>query len=231
MPRKTPVPESEKAIGARFREARESAGLRRSQLAKTIGVEAHRLRDYELGRSPVPYWLGAKLAEKMDACQRWLVTGRLPAAPYLDVDPVIHRIISGHPLFSEVYSGLLAQFADDMLGNVANVAKKGEADLEEHEFVNEVPLLAPPTALLLKSVRLHLDALYLAAMRMNPTQMRTFCARLDRLYHGLPHAGRAPTLTLGEVFEDEREIMKAYLGEDWERWLAARKTAGSKNGA
>lgn len=75
VPRRNPVPEREKAIGRRLREARERHGLHRTALAVRLGIGTERLASYESGRAPVPWVVGERFCDALFVGQTWLVTG------------------------------------------------------------------------------------------------------------------------------------------------------------
>lgn len=78
MPRKLPLPEQDRAIAARLREAREERLIRQTDFAMALDVTRAQLINYEEAKSRVPWWVGLRLLRKFGINPRWLVTGELP---------------------------------------------------------------------------------------------------------------------------------------------------------
>lgn len=78
MPRKSPVPASEKAIGQRLKSFRESKLISQTAFAAAINISRAQLLNYEEGLAPLPWHVGYVLASRFDVNPRWLVTGNFP---------------------------------------------------------------------------------------------------------------------------------------------------------
>lgn len=109
MPRKNPVPETEKAICCRLLQARTASRLSRVAFAGLVEIPALRLASYELGRVIVPYSVANKAARQLNINQRWLATGELPMRPYFGIIHEVEAEISGRSPFSEVFKDVLEE--------------------------------------------------------------------------------------------------------------------------
>ncbi len=133
MPRKNPITDEEKAVCARFREARKSAGFSSAELARRVGVDGARIRNYEAGSNPFPFWIGQLIAEETAFCQRWLATGRLPQGRAIPLDVWLYDFIPNTLTFTEGYR-LLEPDINKEIAELA--ARKGipEEQLSELDF-------------------------------------------------------------------------------------------------
>ena len=131
MPRKNPVPETERAICRRLHQARRQRRLSRVALGEAIGVPTTRLQNYDYERVPVPYDVGRAVCELCNVNQRWLATGELPASPFVYLGEELDREPPKGSLFSEVFATTLRGPVEDWLHTAAaamsgDVAEVGE---------------------------------------------------------------------------------------------------------
>ena len=78
MPRKHPLPEIDRSIGARLKKFRESRLISQTDLASELGLSRAQLINYEEAISPVPWPVALRLHNRFELNPRWLVTGRMP---------------------------------------------------------------------------------------------------------------------------------------------------------
>lgn len=72
------------SIHVRIRQARLTAGLSQSEVARLLGVSRSACNQWESGRGPAPRRERlAKLAQLLGVSYEWLATGAEPAAPAL----------------------------------------------------------------------------------------------------------------------------------------------------
>lgn len=107
MPRKTPVPVSEKEIGERLRSVRASLFLTGTAFALKHGISSGNLAKYENGWVPLPWAAGDPICAREGISQRWLATGKGPRAPYFDFDRGTRSAIPRRISFSQAYHGFL----------------------------------------------------------------------------------------------------------------------------
>ena len=69
------LPESERAIGARVREARKRAKLSQAKIAALIGLTRDQVNNVELGRAALRFRPGWDLCVELDLNPAWLLTG------------------------------------------------------------------------------------------------------------------------------------------------------------
>lgn len=105
VPRVNPVPEREKAIGARLREAREVAQLKRTTVALKAGISSDQLASYEFGRVVLPWGVGKKLCELLKINLHWLALGEGSILQGYVTPPEISA--SPRAPFSEVHDRLV----------------------------------------------------------------------------------------------------------------------------
>ena len=109
MPRKNPLPETERAICNRLKVHRRRALLSRVALAQLIGVDSNLLSSVENHRTPLRYSLAFKINSKIPLNPAWLATETgdpnldfpLPAPEELGLDD--------RALFSQVYNESLRE--------------------------------------------------------------------------------------------------------------------------
>jgi transcriptional regulator with XRE-family HTH domain len=71
------LPEREKAICSRLREAREFVGITQTECAKQIGTERGTLVNYESGRTPLRAPMALRFCRTLIISEEWLATGKL----------------------------------------------------------------------------------------------------------------------------------------------------------
>jgi transcriptional regulator with XRE-family HTH domain len=185
MPRKTPVSQFEKEIGARCRQARELSRFKQADLARRVGIEPNRLTGYELGRNPLPYWVGDAIARETHHSQRWLVTGKLPAVPYFKVAETAEEMIPEAMAFSAAYA-LLECEIEEQLTSAAKISRCAieELDTDDHDpffLENRTALLATPIEKLQEAVDLELKNLDEKSVGMPKAKLQRLLKELRRL--------------------------------------------------
>jgi len=224
VPRKNPIPTREREICARFRAARESAGLRQAELARRIGIDVNRLSSYEHGRSPVPYWIGDRIAAKTFANQRWVATGQLPRRPYAEVDEIVAATVPKSALFSDVYDALLATEMNSVFRSIGPVAPLEANDSWDTAFDHQPPLRSPPSEMMMTVIRNSTKALIWTAHFLDRESVLALSSDLLRLseeYHGKPHRRGG---TFAELLDRERdEVIRPELEKRWRSHMRRKK--------
>jgi len=105
--RRTPVPSSEKQIGARLRQFRETMLLSQTAFAFKAGLSRENLAKYEFGHVPLPWAAGDALCRAHNINQRWLMIGFRPKRPYLDPSRQVEGKIRPRSRFSDIYGEFL----------------------------------------------------------------------------------------------------------------------------
>jgi transcriptional regulator with XRE-family HTH domain len=125
MARKTPVPERERAICARLREARLETRLSQVAFAKEAGIDSSLLASYEHARVPIRYEFGAKVCNLLELSQRWLATGidEDTRGLYLPIHHSLNLQIRPRMLFSEAYDLYLKPLYEEQVSEGAAVIK------------------------------------------------------------------------------------------------------------
>lgn len=171
----------DKSIGNRLRDSREALGLSRVIVAQRLSFDSARLANYELGRVSMPYHSGARLAEFLNANQRWLVTGNGLPMPYFPVLPVIEDTVPRSMPFREFYSRFLGGLIEERFQIIRN-------HLGRELSASDVPTFAlPPVgcanelvelSFTLDSVRAKVADL---GLDLDIKNLRRFGADLDKL--------------------------------------------------
>lgn len=78
--RKNPLPQREKAICARLREAREELGKSQQACAEQIGLDRATFVNYEVGRTPLRFEVALRFCRQMIVSEEWLATGKFEAS-------------------------------------------------------------------------------------------------------------------------------------------------------
>jgi transcriptional regulator with XRE-family HTH domain len=120
VPKQTQVsslPDFESAICSRFREARESAGIKQRVAAELLGLALSRYKTYEYAASPVPFAVAEMACRSWNINQRWLATGKFPKHPHFDIEVPLVRILEEHCKgrrisFGTVYREVLSALFD-----------------------------------------------------------------------------------------------------------------------
>src|SRR5271169_3474247 len=73
--RVSPIPERERAICARLREARLETRLSQVAFCRDAGIDSSLLASYEHARVPLRYQLADRFCNLMNLSQRWLAHG------------------------------------------------------------------------------------------------------------------------------------------------------------
>jgi DNA-binding XRE family transcriptional regulator len=135
MPRVTPLPTIETAIGQRLAQVRKEKMIHRTALALKIGISTDRLVSYELGRVKLPWGIGNRACEILEISQHWLAHGGSAYLAYVKItsqelsDADIERLP-----FSEVYEKhflpWLKPKSDDVLRDISRMFSDLEAAIE-----------------------------------------------------------------------------------------------------
>lgn len=114
MPRKNPVPETERAIGARLKKfRREILGMDRPAMALKLGIDSNQLARHEHGRVPLRFELADKIGRVFNLNQVWLATGKRQEKPYMFApEEVLSRIPPGMSFWDAYNTHLLPAFKD-----------------------------------------------------------------------------------------------------------------------
>ena len=104
VPRKTPVPEIERAIGRRLRQFREEKLISQTAFAAKLQISRAQLINYEEGFAPMPWIVGLRLNRFFDLNPRWLATGKLHQSLKIKLAEVNPEHFSARAPFSKVYN-------------------------------------------------------------------------------------------------------------------------------
>ena len=128
------MPQREQEICSRLIEFRTARGLKRSDVARAMGVNQATLANIEKGRSPLKFSMGYNLCQTYNICLRWLATGRFPKTPFT---PILQRILEragAAALFSDGYDRELVRIVEIRLAQIADSCKTTIPGLDGLEF-------------------------------------------------------------------------------------------------
>jgi transcriptional regulator with XRE-family HTH domain len=144
VPRKTPLPESEKAICKRLSAIRKFSHLNQDELARMVGTTTGLIANVEAGRSPLKAGLALSICKSLKVNPRWLAEGVGP--PKLIDDslvPLLDKCDSPVSRFSAFYSRRLKPFflkLDAYLQKESDELKQSVPDILEKIKNREIPL-------------------------------------------------------------------------------------------
>ncbi len=147
MARKNPVPFREIHIGARLREARESTGLSRVEMAKRLGIDSASLANYEHGRVPTPYRVASQVAASANVNQRWLALGKSPREPFFLVPESFDEGVPKRLLFSFVYDRTLSEEIESVMASFRSAFATSDKQLDVAFRALGAPSLMEPRTL------------------------------------------------------------------------------------
>lgn len=110
MARTNEIPDSERQIGVRLRQAREGALASQTSFALKAGIGRERLASYENGYVPLPWNIGDLICDKFNLSAQWLVEGKGPVEPFFRPLEIDRLDIPKKALFSEVYQESIAPY-------------------------------------------------------------------------------------------------------------------------
>jgi transcriptional regulator with XRE-family HTH domain len=126
-----PDADPNKEIGKRLRAFRESLSISRSAFAIALQIGTERLATYEAGRSPLPYFVFKRAAEKFNLNPFWLVSGdgiSTLFAPYDDSEFIAS--LGDRETFLEVYQQQIKNRLENEIVDAEALAKKVLENLE-----------------------------------------------------------------------------------------------------
>ena len=134
-----PLSQTEKEIGARLREWRETLLLPRTKVARKINIGSERLASYESGRAPLRFGVFLALWKKFKLNPEWLAMGRLPREmSFTGFDSVIPiASIDSTARFSEVFETHLRPVFEGR-GDVRLLAVMNRVDEEINSLLSNL---------------------------------------------------------------------------------------------
>jgi transcriptional regulator with XRE-family HTH domain len=110
--RQTPIPQREKEICERLKQARLSMNLTRIAFARMLGIDSSRLASYEHARVPVKFNLALGCSIVAGVSLAWLATGAEPREAIRIQDGKLREIIGDNELFSQAFDETIKPLYD-----------------------------------------------------------------------------------------------------------------------
>jgi len=139
MPRTKPLPQREQEICKRLVEFRTLRGLKRSDVARVMGINESTLANIEKVRTPLRIGMAFNLGRKYNISLRWLASGKRPMKTFTPILQRIMNSINPSDLFSDVYDRVLKNLVLAELQKGADACGTTLEGLDEREFVSFHP--------------------------------------------------------------------------------------------
>jgi transcriptional regulator with XRE-family HTH domain len=110
MPRKTPMPKTEREICGRLRWFREQTGLSQVKFAKALGLDSSMLAAYEHCRSPLKYVVAWNCYFHFRLNLHWLASGKGKPVARFHVPSPSDLGIDANSLFSETFKAHIQEY-------------------------------------------------------------------------------------------------------------------------